>query len=324
LYRVKRGLILTAMNQPPPSPPCEVYIYGMTVLSTIHKLKNNFPTADGYQEIEQTSVIAGGEGANAAVVLSNLGLRVRLDGCFLGEATAGPLLKYLSAHQVDCSRLLREDDFAGWRDIVFCDGQSRTVFGWFVQYFSSSKKMWSAPCEQSIQQTTCVALDPFFREESQTVAQLCVKHGKDYVTIDCRHDDFIARNARAVVCSQEFLQREYAAMDATSLLEQYAAHCRGLVIFTFGARQIMYCMPGGGQAAIKPYSVQVVDTLAAGDTFRAAVVYGVVKQMSDDQTVRFASACAAVSCTRFPSVAQPPTMQEILALMRSQPQIGAS
>jgi hypothetical protein len=231
-------------------------------------------------------------------------------------------LKYLSERQVDCSRLVRDDDFPGWRDIVFCDGQSRTVFGWFVRYFSSSKKLWSAPCERSIQQASCVALDPFFRAESQEVAQLCVKHGKDYVTIDCRHDDFIARNSRALVCSQEFLQREYPARDASSLLEEYTGNCRGLVVFTFGGRQIMFASPGGGRSTIKSYSVQVVDTLAAGDTFRAGIVYGVVKQMPDDQTVRFASACAAVSCTRFPSVAEPPTMQEILEIMQSQPQVG--
>ncbi len=34
-------------------------------------------------------------------------------------------------------------------------------------------------------------------------------------------------------------------------------------------------------------------------------VYGILKGMRDDETVRFAAACAAVACTRFPSVREP-------------------
>jgi sugar/nucleoside kinase (ribokinase family) len=117
------------------------------------------------------------------------------------------------------------------------------------------------------------------------------------------------------------LQREFAGKDADSLLAQYAAECAGLIVFTFGSRHILYSKSGGERRAIKAYSVEVVDTLGAGDTFRAGIVYGLVKNMPEDETVRFASACAAVSCTRFPSVAQPPTMQEIEDLMRAQPRL---
>jgi sugar/nucleoside kinase (ribokinase family) len=62
-----------------------------------------------------------------------------------------------------------------------------------------------------------------------------------------------------------------------------------------------------------------VDTLAAGDTFRAGVVYGILKGWSDLEIVRFASATAAVSCMRFPSVYEPPTLAEITDLMNSRP-----
>src|SRR5512140_1882369 len=110
----------------------DVYVYGMTVLCTIHLLKGRFPAPDAYQEIQETFVMPGGEAANSAIVLSNLGVPVALDGCYLGEQTEKPLLQYLSDRNIDCSRLTCEAGFAGWRDIVFCDGEHRTVFGWFV------------------------------------------------------------------------------------------------------------------------------------------------------------------------------------------------
>ena len=176
--------------------------------------------------------------------------------------------------------------------------------------------MWAQPNEIAIQQVRCVALDPFFGAASRQVAALCRKHNTNYVTIDCKWDDPIAQHARAIVVSQEFIEREYPGEDVAQLLDRYHKSCAGLVIFTFGSREILYIEPGMERPlSFKPYLVDVVDTLAAGDTFRAGIVYGIVQSMSATETVRFAAATAAVSCTRFPSVYQPPELAEILELM---------
>ncbi len=296
-----------------------VYVYGMTVLSTIHQLKAKFPAADGYQEIIRTFVMPGGEAANAAIVLSNLGVPVTLDGPYLGDLTAEPLRSYLKKFNVDCSLLHHRTGFPGWRDIVFCDGDTRTVFGWFVDYLFGGSKLWNKPSEQAIKSARCVALDPFFGDESQDVALLCQKHKIDYVTIDCRLDSIITKGARVLVCSKEFLDREYPGVEPQELLKQYQSNCSGLVIFTFGGRTVLFASAGKAIETFQPYSIKVVDTLAAGDTFRAGIVYGILKGWSDLEVVRFASATAAVSCTRFPSVYEPPTLAEITDLINSRP-----
>lgn len=69
-------------------------------------------------------------------------------------------------------------------------------------------------------------------------------------------------------------------------------------------------------STFQPYRVLVVDTLGAGDTFRAGVVYALLKCLDDEACVRFAAASAAVACTRFPSVNQPPGLDEIDALLQ--------
>jgi len=295
----------------------DVYLYGMTLLSTIHQLKAKFPSADGYQEIIRTFVIPGGEAANGAIVLSNLGVSVTLDGPFLGDVTAEPLLAYLKKRNVDCSLLHHHPGFPGWRDIVFCDGDTRTFFGWFVDYLFGGHKFWNKPNEQAIKSAKCVALDPFFGSESEEVARLCQKHHKDYVTIDSRFDTVITKGARVIACSREFLDREYPGVEPEDLLKQYQSNCSGLVIFTFGNRTVLFASAKTPVQSFQPYSIKVVDTLAAGDTFRAGVVYGILKGWSDFEVVRFASATAAVSCTRFPSVYEPPTLAEITELMKS-------
>jgi sugar/nucleoside kinase (ribokinase family) len=296
----------------------DVYVYGMTVLSTIHKLKGDYPEVDTYQEIERTFVMPGGEAANCAVVLSNLGISTALDGCHLGDDTQAAIPAYLELRGVNCSKMTYLPGFSGWRDLVLCDGKSRTVFGWFIEYLFGERKLWTNPSEESIRQAKCVALDPFFRETSAQVAALCVKHRTDYVTIDAHWHSEMAQQARALICSQEFLQREYPGEDAEALFAKYLLACRGLVIFTFGSREILYASHSNAPAQFQPYEVEVVDTLAAGDTFRAGVVYGILQGMSDRDVIRFAAACAGVACTRFPSVHEPPTLLEIEALMNTQ------
>ena len=293
----------------------DVYVYGMTVLSTIHLLRQFYPAANTYGEIERSYAMPGGEGANCAVVLRNLGVSVALDACLLGDETREPLLNYLEPRGIDCSRLQYRPGFAGWRDLVLCDGQSRTVFGWFGQYLFGTETLWTQPDEDAIRAAQCVALDPFFRDGSAQVAAWCVEHDTPYVTIDCHWDQPMAHNARALVCSQEFLAREYPDEAPEALMDRYRTACRGLVIFTFGSQPLWYASHTTPLATLAPFPVEVVDTLAAGDTFRAGIVYGLLRGMDEAAVVQFASATAAVACTRFPSVYEPPTLAEIEALL---------
>ena len=201
---------------------------------------------------------------------------------------------------------------------MLCDGFSRTVFGWFNAFFGDDRDLWAQPNESAIQQARCVALDPFFDAESALTADLCRRHNTDYVTIDCKWDDPIAQYSRAIVVSQEYIEREYPNENVPLLLDHYHKSCAGLVIFTFGNREILYIEPSMKRPlSFKPYTVDVVDTLAAGDTFRAGVIYGLLQNMPATEIVRFAAATAAIACTRFPSVFQPPDLTEILELMNT-------
>ena len=66
---------------------------------------------------------------------------------------------------------------------------------------------------------------------------------------------------------------------------------------------------------MKPFNVEVKSTLGAGDTFKAGCVYALLKGMTDDETVRFASACSAVVISRFPLPLNPPTLDEVNQLI---------
>lgn len=292
----------------------DVYLYGMTVYSTIHLLEGEFPEADTYAEIRETWNIPGGETANSAVVLSKLGLKVKIDGPFLGSKTKDGIIELCGKHGIDCSGMHYDHDFEGVQDLVMVAGKTRTVFGRFGSYFSGEKK-WNKPDIGSIEAADIVSLDPFFGEESKTVAEYCVKIGKKYVTIDCPYDGVMLRNAAATAISLEYIRNQYPGEEIEEIFKKYTDSAKGLVIFTFGSKEIMYGRRGEGIKRLPAYKVEVKSTLGAGDTFRGGVVYGVLKGFPDQETVKFAAATAACVCRRFPFALNPPSLEEIQALI---------
>ncbi|MBQ3911782.1 MAG: carbohydrate kinase family protein, partial [Lachnospiraceae bacterium] len=76
-----------------------------------------------------------------------------------------------------------------------------------------------------------------------------------------------------------------------------------------------YARKGGGIRRMKPFDVEVKSTLGAGDTFKAGCTYALLHGMSDEETVRFASACSAIAISRFPLPLNPPTLAEVNAIL---------
>jgi sugar/nucleoside kinase (ribokinase family) len=298
--------------------PCGemIYMYGMVVLSTIHRMAGSFPELDTYGEIAESYHLPGGEAGNSAIVLKKLGYQIRLDGPYLGTRTKEKVLSFYNGIGVDCSGMEYTPCFGGVEDLVIVADGSRTVFGKYGHYFSGGR-LWSKPDEKTVASSKIVGLDPFFFDESNAVAEFCVKHGVPYVTIDCPPDSFMCRNAAAVVISHEYIQNKYAGEDLDALLEKFTSGASGLIIFTFGGRDIMYGRKGGISGHFKPYAVKVKSTLGAGDTFRAGIMHGVLKGLSDETTVAFGAAMAANVCTHFPVALTPPSLEEITSLISS-------
>jgi sugar/nucleoside kinase (ribokinase family) len=123
-------------------PDIDVYAYGVISSSTLHLLRHPFPMPDGYAEIAQTYSMTGGEALNSSIVLSRLGLRVQLDGNWLGDTVEGEqLLKTIQHYNIDIRRLKIKKGYSGVREIVFSDEQSRTIFGNYVDLLSCKDKL---------------------------------------------------------------------------------------------------------------------------------------------------------------------------------------
>jgi sugar/nucleoside kinase (ribokinase family) len=295
----------------------DVYAYGVIASSELHLLSVPFPSPDGYAEIAETHFMTGGEALNSAIVLSRLGLSVQLDGNWIGDTPDGErLMGTIRRYGIDTQRLQIKEGFAGVREIVFSDEHSRTIFGNYIDLLSSTRK-WNIPLKDDISAARIVCVDPPFQAESALLGAYAVELGVPFVFIDCPYDQALSSAAAAVIISGEFRNRQYPQAELSELFAEYQKRAQGLVVFTVGNANILYGRKGATIRQFKPYPVKVIDSAGAGDSFRAGVIYGMLQQWTDDQTIQYAAAVAGLVCASFPGVLNSPTHTEVMQFIQN-------
>lgn len=295
----------------------EVYLHGQILGTHSFLLKGEFLQPDEYSEISAKYFLPGGETGTATTVLASLGAQVKMDGTHIGTQVAPLLKEFYKDKSVDLSSLYFDPEYEGLMDYVVIAGLVRSPMGFFQTLYASGEKRWNMPKEEDIAGCKVAGIDPYFMEETQAAAELCVKHKKPYVTIDSRHDTYLHQNCAVNVVSKEcthaYLEEGYSMEE---IFEKMVETTDGLVIITSGEKDMLYGRKGQPMKRMKPFDVEVKSTLGAGDTFKAGCVYGILKEMTDDEIVRFASACSAIAISRFPLPLNPPTLEEVEAMIK--------
>lgn len=295
----------------------DVYAYGVIAASELHLLSMPFPTPDAYAEIAESHFMTGGEALNSAIVLRRLGVSVQLDGNWIGDTPVGErLLATIRGYGIDAQRLWVEKGFAGVREIVFSDDRSRTVFGNYIELLSKTRK-WNIPQRADLARARIVCVDPPFGAESALVGTYAAELGIPFVSIDCPYDTPLASAAATVILSGEFRNRAYPQAELSELFAEYQQRAQGLVVFTVGDDAVLYGRKGQPIRQFKPYPVKVIDSAGAGDSFRSGVIYGMLQQWDDDQTIQYAAAVAGLVCASFPGVLNSPTHAEVMQFMQA-------
>ncbi len=293
----------------------EAYLFGQVLGTHSFLLRGGFLRPDEYSEIDAQYFLPGGETGTAATVLSSLGVSVRVDGTHIGTKVAPMLKEFYRDKTVDLSPLHFVSDDPGVMDYVVIAGLARSPMGRFQTLFSEDRRWWSVPCEQDLLGCRAAAIDPFFREESNLAAEMCIRQKIPYVTIDSPHDTFLHRHAAVNVVSGECLSGHYQGMAREDVLALMQETTDGLTIITSGGGEMLYARRGEPIRRMRPFPVEVRSTLGAGDTFKAGCVYALLHGMTDENLVRFASACSGIAISRFPLPLNPPTLDEVNALI---------
>jgi len=304
----------------------DVYCFGHVTTGVVLRLQGRYPAPDSYAEVAATLENHAGEATGTALVLARLGVSVALEGNWLGDNPAcRRTLEFLQARGVDCTGLVVKPGYPGVTEVVVSDGESRTVFGRFVDLLFTTPQ-WDPPNVARARAARFVSVDPAFGAATAAVASAALEAGRPLATYDVRPDSALAAQSAVLAISMEFLRREYpeaARSDAirAQLFADYLAHCPGLVVFTSGARPLWY---GRGHAGagdhrheLPVFPVEVIDTAGAGDSLRGGLIYGLLQGWSDDDTVRFAAAVSALICASAPGCVHAPAREQVQALLEA-------
>jgi sulfofructose kinase len=118
-----------------------------------------------------------------------------------------------------------------------------------------------------------------------------------------------------LVCSEKFAHDFTALADETQAAQELAAFSPNVVV-TLGARGLVWAN-AAGQGRLPSFPVQVVDTTGAGDAFHGAFAVCLAAGKPWLESLRYASAVAAISCTKRGARVEYPSNQQVIEFMRT-------
>jgi len=118
-----------------------------------------------------------------------------------------------------------------------------------------------------------------------------------------------------LVFSSEPLQETADESDDGAALKKIARLTKSFLAGTRGPRGTIWLDEQGGIQETPAFPVHTVDTLGAGDVFHGAFALAITEGQELRQALRFASAAAALKCTRFGGAFAAPQRAEVEALL---------
>jgi sulfofructose kinase len=118
-----------------------------------------------------------------------------------------------------------------------------------------------------------------------------------------------------LVFSSEPLQETADVSDDGAALKKIAKLTPSFLAGTRGPKGTIWLDEEGNLQETPAYPVHTVDTLGAGDVFHGAFALAITEQQELRQALRFASAAAALKCTRFGGAFAAPQRAEVEELL---------
>jgi sugar/nucleoside kinase (ribokinase family) len=279
------------------APFCEAVVYGTVCLDRFVFVGPDGEPADDASVQE----MPGGEAFNTAAALAGWGVRVLLTGTAVGSDAESDRLRHLLATSpladgIDL-RLLPTDPVAVTPVCtvrVFPDGERRMNGRGFAQAVAPPPLPAAVLASRPLFVT-----DPNLGATAVTQTLAAYEAGCPILAMDFAAVPEVVRVSRVLVTSREMLARQGIAPDDP---ESVAVH-----LVEAGARTAIVTLgPAGCVVAERDEGVfhqpafavpGILDTTGAGDVFRGGLAYSLLHGLPLRDTVRFASAAAALHCT---------------------------
>ncbi|TAH65556.1 MAG: sugar kinase [Rhodopseudomonas palustris] len=278
------------------------------------------PARGAKKRAEHFAEICGGNAINAAIGIARLGGRALLTGP-MGDRTEPAqhtLLDQLAREGIDATHLVAMPGLTTPVSAVMLDDSGERTIVTFRDPGLWQVKLPDAAtllpyCDAILIENRCA---PFGLD-------LCIAARQRglMVVVDIDRPmaltDPLLTVASHLVFSSDALRATASAASDAEALDKLAALTPAFLAGTRGPHGTIWRDEAGRLQETPSFAVQAVDTLGAGDIFHGAFALAITERQSINDALTFASAAAALKCTRFGSAFAAPGREEVEQLLRS-------
>ena len=299
----------------------KVLCAGIAVHDHVYRL-DRFPAPGSKTRARDFIATGGGCAANAAIAIARLGGRAALAAPLGGppgvDATGDWIIANLARERVDCTHAVRVPAARSPMSAIFVDGSGeRLIVNDRDERLSSARP---ADPAAALADADALLVDNRFAE---FVLPFCLGARECGIPVvldgdrPTRASDRLLQACTHLVFAADGLRATAQCDDLAAGLEAIAATTHaGFVAVTDGARGVLW-IAGGRHSQMAALPVAAVDTLGAGDVFHGAFALALAEGRDECDALSFATAAAAVKCTRFGGIARAPTRTEVEELLVS-------
>lgn len=256
----------------------------------------------------------GGQVATTMYACASFGLRARYIGAFGRDDHAALVREALSRGGVDLTGALVRDAPNRSAVILVDPGGERSVL------WHRDARLALRPAdvrEEDVTSARLLHVDNVDEEAAIAAARMARTAGLQ-VTTDI--DEVTSRTPELIAAATFPILAEHvpAALTGEPEPERALRALRrrhdGPLAVTLGSRGALL-LAGDRLHRAPAFPVEAVDTTGAGDVFRGALIYALLRGDAPAAMLRFANAAAAISCTREGAIGGVPALADVEALM---------
>lgn len=303
--------------------PLRILCIGMPVRDLIFRV-DDVPVRGMKKRAEHFNELTGGNALNAAVAISRLGGRVRMSGPMghAGEKTTAHMFDDMTREGIENALVHMPGLVTPISSIMIDRSGERTI----VTY--RDPELWKVvlpeadlllkDCDAVLTENRC----------AEFVTDLCVEARNRNIPVILDADRIMSLREGLLVASShiifsaEALHATAGISDDAEALRKIADLTSSFLAVTNGAQGLLWLDAQREPHRMPSFPVHTVDTLGAGDVFHGAFALAIAEGQPIWDSMRFASAAAALKCTRHGGAFASPQRAEVERLLAESPALN--
>ncbi|MBD9645685.1 ribokinase [Pantoea sp. PNT02] len=275
---------------------------------------------------KQYHIAFGGKGANQAVAAGRAGADIAFIACVGADDIGERIRQQLQQDRIDTAPVETVADESTGVAMIFVNGEGENNIGIYSGANAALTPARVAQHQQVIADADALLMQLESPLESVLAAAKIARAQQTQVILNPAPATALSDELLALIdiitpneTEAEILTGIAVKSDEDAARAAAALHAKGIatVLITLGRRGVWLSEQGNG-VRIPGFSVQAIDTIAAGDTFNGAFITARLEGVAMHDAVRFAHAAAAIAVTRPGAQPSVPWRTEIDAFLQQQ------